>query len=426
MIPATIIAKKRDAKTLLDEEIRFLIEGYCSGEVADYQMAALAMAICIQKMDRRETATLTEAMVNSGTRLPRCTDRPRVDKHSTGGLGDKVSLILAPLLATLDVDVPMISGRGLGLTGGTLDKLESIQGFQTQMTLDQSSELLKQVGCFIIGANEKIAPADQQLYALRDVTGSVESVALITASILSKKIAATLDALVLDVKVGNGAFMKTIDDATELAKSIIDVGKLSDLPVTTILSDMSQPLGFGVGNAIEVNESVETLRGEGPPDVRDLTIELCADVLVKVNRFENRDSAIDALVDQLESGAAFERFEQMVAAQGGKLEYPLTLAPSHSVIADHEGWVDSVNCELIGKAIVEMKGGRSRKGDKIDHSVGIKMHCRVGDEVKVGDRIATVYCPPQQLDGPLDRLTDAILIADKPTQGPPLIAMRVS
>ncbi|TWU43209.1 Pyrimidine-nucleoside phosphorylase [Novipirellula aureliae] len=426
MIPATLIAKKRDAKPLLDEEIRFLVEGYCRGEVADYQMSALAMAICIQKMNQREIATLTDAMVHSGTCLPRCTDRPRVDKHSTGGLGDKVSLILAPLLATLDVDVPMISGRGLGLTGGTLDKLESIHGFQTEMSIEQSSELLKQVGCFMIGANEKIAPADQKLYSLRDVTGSVESVALITASILSKKIAATLDALVLDVKVGSGAFMKTMDDATELANSIIDVGKLSDLPVTVILSDMSQPLGLGVGNAIEVNESVEVLRGEGPREVRDLTIELCADVLVKVNRFENRDSAIAALVDQLDSGAAYERFEQMVSAQGGRLEFPLSLAQSHSVIAPHEGWVESVNCELIGKTIVEMKGGRSRKGDKIDHTVGMEMHLRVGDEVKVGDRIATLYCPPQQLADRLERLTNIISITEKPPQRPPLIVMRVS
>lgn len=284
MLASTLLAKKREGHALTDEEIRFLIGGFCSGEVADYQMSALAMAICIQGMDSREVLTLTRAMLESGDLLPRGKtgeSRPRVDKHSTGGLGDKVSIILAPLLAACDVDVPMISGRGLGLTGGTLDKLESIDGFQTQLPPDQSLRVLREVGAFIVGASERIVPADRRLYALRDVTGTVESIPLITASILSKKLAANLNALVMDVKTGSGAFMKTQQQATELAESLVRVGRQAGLPTSVILSDMDQPLGQSVGNAVEINESVAVLEGHRG-EVRDLTIELCAELLMQV------------------------------------------------------------------------------------------------------------------------------------------------
>ncbi len=317
MLASTLLAKKRDGHSLADDEIRFLIEGFCSGEVADYQMSALAMAICLRGMNDRETTTLTCAMLASGNRLPRPQrdgdGRVRVDKHSTGGLGDKVSLILAPLLAACDLEVPMISGRGLGLTGGTLDKLESIEGFQTQLTVDESSRVLRDVGAFIIGASDDIAPADRSLYALRDVTGTVESIPLITASILSKKLAANLDALVMDVKAGSGAFMKDEAQATELAESLVRIGQLAGLPTSAILSDMDQPLGESIGNAVEVNESVDVLRGRGG-EVRELSIELAADLLVRAQAARNLPEARLRLSETIDSGRAMERFERLVRA----------------------------------------------------------------------------------------------------------------
>ena len=267
MLTANLLAKKRDGNALRDEEIRFLIDGFCDGSVADYQMSAFAMAVCLNGMTERETATLTRAMLESGDLLPRQVSgqTPRVDKHSTGGLGDKVSLILAPLLAACGVHVPMVSGRGLGLTGGTLDKLESIPGFRTDLSEQASAAVLRQVGAFIVSASERIAPADRRLYALRDVTGTVESIPLITASILSKKLAANLDALVMDVKVGGAAFMKTLDDARALARSIENVGQAAGLPTHVLISDMDQPLGKAIGNAIEVasRSTVNSVPGSG-------------------------------------------------------------------------------------------------------------------------------------------------------------------
>ncbi|TWT80015.1 Pyrimidine-nucleoside phosphorylase [Planctomycetes bacterium CA13] len=425
MLPAALLAKKRDGEALSDREIRFLIEGFCEGKVADYQMSALAMAICIRDMNSREIRTLTSAMVDSGERLPRVTDRPRVDKHSTGGLGDKVSLILAPLLASLDVDVPMVSGRGLGLTGGTLDKLEAIEGFQTQLSLDESSRVLRKVGAFIIGASERIAPADRRLYALRDVTGTVESIPLITASILSKKLAARLDALVMDVKVGSGAFMKTLARANLLASSIIDVGCHSNLPTTAILSDMDQPLGQAIGNAIEVNESIEVLQGNGPPEVRELTIQLCADLLVAVDKAKNHDEARRNLNRQLDSGAGYERFIQMVHMQGGSIGEPLSLAPSETLCAKTEGWVDLIDCQSIGEAIVEMGGGRKRSDDRIDPSVGAKIHVRIGDHVTVDQPLLTLHCPSPIRSEFVQRLRGVVRLTESLTSARPIVLQRL-
>ncbi len=328
MLVSSLLIKKREGHSLTDDEIRFLINGFCTGEVADYQMSALAMAICVRGMDGREITTLTSAMLDSGDRLPRLTggDQLRVDKHSTGGLGDKVSLILAPLLAACDLQVPMISGRGLGITGGTLDKLESIEGFRTQIGIEESSRILAQVGAFIIGADERIAPADRRLYALRDVTGTVESIPLITASILSKKLAASLDALVIDVKAGCGAFMRTAAEAGELAQSLVRVGKQAGLPTVALLTDMDQPLGTAVGNAIEVQESIDVLRG-AQGVVRELTIELCASLLLQTKSIDSIDAARRRLAELLDGGAAMERFEKMVHAQGGRLPKRFEIAP---------------------------------------------------------------------------------------------------
>ncbi|WP_372725909.1 thymidine phosphorylase [Novipirellula sp.] len=421
MLPATILAKKRDGHELTEGEIHFLVDGFCSDKVADYQMAAFAMAICINGMLPGEISALTGAMVRSGDKLPRCSDRPRVDKHSTGGLGDKVSLILAPLLATCDVDVPMISGRGLGLTGGTLDKLESIEGFKTQLTIDESTKLLRKLGVFIIGANAKIAPADQRLYSLRDVTGTVESVALITASILSKKLAARLDALVMDVKVGSGGFMKTLDQARELAQSLIRVGAQSELPITAILSDMDQPLGAAIGNAIEVNEAVDVLQGIGPPEVRELTLQLGANLLSASLEGMSRDDAITKLTNHLDSGIAMERFEQMVVAQGGRPDFPRPIGSELMIESPADGWIEKVDCELLGKAVVELGGGRRQKKDRIDPSVGLQVHCRVGQRVKRGTPIISLHCDKRLHDEYRSPLQNAVTVSDQSVKCAPLI-----
>lgn len=426
MLATTLLIKKREGHALEDDEIRFLIDGFCCGDVADYQMSALAMAICLRGMNPREIATLTRAMRESGDVLPRRGgDGPRVDKHSTGGLGDKVSLVLAPLIATCGVDVPMISGRGLGLTGGTLDKLESISGFQTQLSPDESEKILRDVGVFIIGASKRIAPADRKLYALRDVTGTVESVPLITASILSKKLAANLDALVMDVKTGSGAFMKTQQEAAELAESLVCVGRQAGLPTTAMLTDMDQPLGQAVGNAIEVNESIEVLRGlDGP--VRDLTIELSAELLVQSKVSPTLDDARIRLSQSIDSGQAMERFERMVHAQGGDLNGPLKLAPATEIVAKQSGFVSRFDCVAIAESVVAMGGGRRKKGDSIDHRVGVKIHRRIGDAVAKGQSILTLHSHKDQASDYLMTLEKAVEINESHTPRRPLILKRIA
>ncbi|MGB7342643.1 MAG: thymidine phosphorylase [Pirellulaceae bacterium] len=432
MLTASALIKKRDGKKLSGDEIRFLIQGYCDGSVADYQMAAFAMAVCIQGMTQRETADLTQAMLESGDRLPRTqsvgTDatrkRPRIDKHSTGGLGDKVSLVLAPLLAEVGGDVPMISGRGLGLTGGTLDKLESIPGFQSQLTTDQSSKLLRDVGAFIIGASDRLAPADRKLYSLRDVTGTVESVPLITASILSKKLAANLDALVMDVKVGQAAAMKTLPEATELAKSLIQVGRRAGLPVSVIVSDMEQPLGHAVGNALEVIESIKVLEGGGPADVRKLTLELAANLLLHVNLASTRETAIDRLEAAIDSGRAMDRFEKMIRGQGGDPTAALTIAPGQPVCSDRDGFLADLDCQAIGSAVVAMGGGRRQVHDRIDPSVGVTVHAKIGDEIAKGQPVLTVHCPATSTGDYVESLAHAFTISSEAVPSRRLIMRR--
>ncbi|MGB0599552.1 MAG: thymidine phosphorylase [Rubripirellula sp.] len=431
MLVTNLLRKKRDGGVLQQDEIEFLIDGYCRGDVTEYQMSAFAMAVAIRGMDPVETATLTRAMLASGKLLQRPdrggdlnAERPRVDKHSTGGLGDKVSLILAPLLAVCDLDVPMISGRGLGSTGGTLDKLESIAGFQTQFEADQLDRILADCGAFIAGATQHIAPADQKLYALRDVTATVESVPLITASILSKKLAANLDALVMDVKVGDAGFMKTPERALELAKSLVSVGGQAGLPTTAWLTDMDQPLGEAVGNAIEVNESVEILRGAGGP-VRDLTIELCADLLERTNVADDMDSARTMLAQRLDSGLAMERFERMVAAQGGKLTHPLPLAASHPILAPRQGYLSHFDCAAIGDAVVCLGGGRRKVGDRIDHQVGIRVHGRLGDFFEKSQPVMTLHCSVTQADEYTNLLADSFNLSCERVESRPLVLERL-
>ena len=426
MLTASIIARKRDGQVLTQDEIRFIVDGFVSGDVADYQMSAFAMATLLRGMNPWEIANLTEAMLDSGDRLPRSSgEPPRVDKHSTGGLGDKVSLVLAPLLACHDVCVPMISGRGLGLSGGTLDKLEAIPGFCVDLEPARRDRQLREIGCFIVGASQSIAPADRRLYALRDVTATVESVALITASILSKKLAASLDALIMDVKVGSAAFMKTDSQAEELSRSIIATGTHSNLPVRALVTDMDQPLGQAVGNAIEVNESLEILDGSGPNEVIELTVALSAEVLQLCGRFDSVDEATTRLMQSIASGDARERFDKMIAAQGGRLKGPLPLADPSVVTASRDGFVSSIDCDRLGEYVVQCGGGRRVTDDKIDPTVGLSIHVRIGDRVTKGQPIMTTYANRSRL-GDAGSIDHCITIVAEPVQPRPLIRKRMS
>jgi pyrimidine-nucleoside phosphorylase len=412
MIPAVIIAKKRDGLDLRAEEIDYMISGYAKGTIPDYQMSALAMAILLQGMDHREIADLTDAMIRSGSTLRRVGDLPRVDKHSTGGLGDKTSLILAPLLACCELDVPMISGRGLGITGGTLDKLESIPGYRCNLSDEESESQLRKIHCFITGATDHLVPADKKLYALRDVTGTVPSIALITASIMSKKIAETLDALVLDVKCGSGAFLATEDRAGELARSLIAIGGRAGVRTSALITDMDQPLGAMVGNACEVDESLDILRGQGPLEVRELTIELGARVLMMTQRASDLISARVQLREHLDSGRAMERFEAMVHMQGGDLSQPRPLGRRHPWSAPHSGTITKLDGQKIGQAIIAMGGGRTVAGQAIDPSVGLLFERRLGDTVQRGDVVVRIFCDNGLRMEEATRLLDSAIVID--------------
>lgn len=392
MIPAIVISHKRDRKPLSDDEIRYMVDGYAKGSIPDYQMSALAMAIYLNGMTEQEISTLTNAMIESGSRLKRCGSNLRVDKHSTGGLGDKTSLILAPLLACCDLHVPMISGRGLGITGGTLDKLEAIHGFRTNLNEDEIERQLQAIGCVITGASDSLVPADKKLYGLRDVTATVPSIPLITASIMSKKIAESLDALVLDVKFGSGAFLPTQPLAEELARSLIRVGRDANVNTFALITDMTQPLGKMVGNACEVDESIETLQGGGPSEVRELTVELAARLLLSTAQESNLDDARLRLERLLDSGAALERFERMVAVQGGDLNAKRAIGTETPCLAPRSGYITAIDGQLLGQAIIAMGGGRKKAGEPIDFSVGLRMACKIGDAVQTSQPLLSLLC----------------------------------
>jgi pyrimidine-nucleoside phosphorylase len=389
MLPQWIIEKKRDGKELSPEEIAFFIGGFSNGSIPDYQMSALAMAICLRGMTPAETAALTTEMMLSGETIdPSGLPGIKADKHSTGGIGDKTSLILAPLAAVCGLTVPMISGRGLGITGGTLDKLESIPGYRTDLSAAEFFQTLENVGCSIIGQTAEIAPADKKLYALRDVTGTVPSIPLITASIMSKKLAEGIDTLVLDVKWGKGAFMKSIADARELAQAMVDVGNQMGKKVRALITDMNAPLGRAAGNALEVQECLEVLRGGGPDDLRELTVELTAHMLDLSNVRKSKTE----IFQTLESGAALKKFEAMVAAQGGSTDWKLAEAAiQEPVLASADGVVTAVDAELIGRACLMLGAGRQKTDDTIDHAVGIAQMKKPGEAVKKGDPLAVVF-----------------------------------
>ena len=417
MIPAVIISKKRDGGKLSEAEIRFMVSSYARGDLPDYQMSALAMAIFIRGMDPQEISQLTDAMIATGNRLRRVSQRPRVDKHSTGGLGDKTSLILGPMLACCDLDVPMISGRGLGITGGTLDKLEAIPGYRCDLSEQEAEHQLAKIGCFITGATDSLVPADKKLYALRDVTGTVPSVALITASIMSKKIAETLDALVLDVKWGTGAFLDTLEKSRELAASLCANGERSGIQTTALLSDMNQPLGRMVGNACEVDESIQVMQGSGPSDVWELTRELGARVLVSVGKSATLDEARRILQGHLDSGRVLERFEQMVAMQGGDMHASRKLGKVSQVLANGSGWLTRIDGQLLGQAVIVMGGGRVQAGQRVDPSVGLSVEKRLGDRVDKGEVLVRILCDdPAKVEDAKALVRDSIALGDAPGQ----------
>jgi pyrimidine-nucleoside phosphorylase len=420
--PSLIIAKKRDGFALSREEIGAFIGGFSRGEIPDYQMAALAMAIYLRGMTGEETAALTDAMLESGQHLPRSSDeRPRVDKHSTGGIGDKTSLILAPLLACCGLAVPMISGRGLGATGGTLDKLEAIPGFRTNLSLDEIQEITERVGCVITGATAEIAPADKKLYALRDVTATVPSIPLITASIMSKKLAESLDALVLDVKFGSGAFMKSLDEARALGRSLVETGKRMGVKTTALLTDMNQPLGRMAGNLVEVHEAIDTLQGRGPVDLWECTRELGAELLVLAGQAATCDDAYSKLDDEIASGRAFAKFQEMVEAQGGDLARLPPLGERHEFTTDRGGYAAAIDTEKLGLVIIELGGGRKMMTDRVDHSVGLELLVRIGDYVEAGRPILRVFASRQKCEAVRGAAGSAFIFSDQPVVELPLV-----
>ena len=398
MRAADLIRAKRDGRTLAAEDIRALVDGYVDGEVADYQMAAFCMAVFFRGMEPAETAALAEAMLRSGDVLD-LSDLPgvKVDKHSTGGVGDKVSLALAPIAAACGVVVPMISGRGLGHTGGTLDKLEAIPGFQVRLPVERFREILARHGACLVGQTDRLAPADRKLYALRDVTATVESIPLIASSIMSKKLAEGIDALVLDVKVGKGAFMKRREDAEALARTLAGIGRSFGKRVTAFLGAMDEPLGRTVGNALEVKETLDLLRGGGPPDLVACTDELTAEMVLLAGLAADRDAALARVRGAVASGRALEKLLAICAAQGGDprvLEDPsrLPTAPSRlEVRAPRGGFVQAIDAQEIGLAAMSLGAGRARVDDRIDPAVGIVLERKVGDAVAAGEPFAVLH-----------------------------------
>lgn len=421
MNPAQIIVAKRDGKELEDKDIEWLIDGYARDEIKNEQMSAFAMAVYFQGMSHRETVCLTRAMLHSGVTMKWAYGPPKVDKHSTGGIGDKISIPLAPMLAVCGLAVPMISGRGLGTTGGTIDKLESIPGLRTDLSLEEIQRTVERVGCVIAAATHQIAPADKKFYALRDVTGTVPSIPLITASILSKKLAEGLDALILDVKWGNGAFMKTLDQAEALAHSLVRTAREMGVQVKALITDMNRPLGKMIGNSVEIDESVDVLQGTGPADVVELTNRLCGELLVMCGKAADLHAGIEQAAEAIASGRALAKLEEMIAAQQGDLQRERPRASAWPIRAKSDGYITSIDADRLGLAVIEMGGGRKILGQVIDHGVGIKMECDVGDRVRAGDALATIFTHEATRSIAEHLVQTAIAIGPTPESPYPLI-----
>jgi len=434
MLALRLIERKRDGGRIDAGEWRALANAYAAGHVPDYQMAAFLMACFLRGLDRTETTALTEAMLRSGDVLDLSDlGRPRIDKHSTGGVGDKVSIVLAPLISSLGVAVPMMSGRGLGHTGGTLDKLESIPGFRTDLSLVEARAMLERLNCALIGQTAEIAPADRKMYALRDATGTVEAIPLIAASIMSKKLAEGLTGLVLDVKRGSGAFLPELERGLELARTMIELGADHDTPVVALITAMDRPLGRACGNALEVEESILALRGEGPPDLMSVTYALGAEMLVLAGVVADHDAARRKMEQAIGTGRAAEHFQKIIEAQGGNpavVDDPALLPQAAEVelyLAPRRGFVSRVEPRAVGRGITALGGGRTTMEDRLDLSVGFMITARPGDWVEQGEPLASIFARDRAgVESGRATLRNAIAVADEADPPLPLVSHRVS
>lgn len=423
-----IIEKKRDGQELTKAEINFVITGYTNGTVPDYQMSALAMAIYFKDMTNQEITDLTMAMVESGEQIDLSAIHGiKVDKHSTGGVGDTTTLVLAPLVAAVGVPVAKMSGRGLGHTGGTIDKLEAIKGFNVEISNDEFIQLVNRDQVAVVGQSGDLAPADKKLYGLRDVTGTVDSIALIASSIMSKKIAAGADAIVLDVTTGDGAFMKNEKDAERLAKTMVQIGKLANRQTMAIISDMSQPLGLAIGNSLEVKEAIDALKGEGPADLMEMVYVLGSQMVVLAKQADTLEEARELLKEAIQSGAATTKFKEMIRNQGGDdsiVDRPENLPQAEFVIelpAKESGYISEMVADQLGIAAMLLGAGRRTKEDTIDYSVGLMLHKKVGDSVTAGEPLVTVYANSQAIDDVKAKIYENIFITKEKVAEPTLI-----
>ncbi|NPC94663.1 pyrimidine-nucleoside phosphorylase [Bacillus sp. WMMC1349] len=422
-----IIVKKQNGKELTTEEIQFFIKGYTEGSIPDYQASALAMAIYFQDMTDRERADLTMAMVNSGETIDlSAIEGIKVDKHSTGGVGDTTTLVLAPLVAALDVPVAKMSGRGLGHTGGTIDKLEAIEGFHVELSKSEFVDIVNRDKVAVIGQSGNLTPADKKLYALRDVTGTVNSIPLIASSIMSKKIAAGADAIVLDVKTGAGAFMKTDEDAVNLAKAMVRIGNNVGRQTMAVISDMSQPLGYAIGNALEVKEAIDTLKGEGPADLHELVLTLGSQMVVLAKKAATLDEAREKLLEVMKNGKALQKFKDFLQNQGGDssiVDDPTKLPQATykiDVPAKEAGVIGEIVADQIGVAAMLLGAGRATKEDEIDLAVGIMLRKKVGDAVEKGEPLVTLYTNREHVDEVITKVYDNIRVTEK-AEAPQLV-----
>lgn len=424
-----IIIKKRNGEALSDEEIAYFIKGYTDGTIPDYQVSALLMAIYFQGMTERETATLTMEMAHSGDMLDLSAIKgKKADKHSTGGVGDKTSLVLTPLAASIGIPVAKMSGRGLGHTGGTIDKLESFPGFTTGISEEQFINNVNTIGIAIAGQTKNMAPADKKLYALRDVTGTVDSIPLIASSIMSKKLAAGADVIVLDVKTGSGAFMKTEEDSIKLAEEMVKIGNNVGRKTLAVISDMDEPLGYAVGNAIEVKEAIDTLNGHGPADLLELCLTIGSLMAIGTGKAGSTEEARRLLIEKLDDGSALKKFAEFVEAQGGDSApvFNTELLPQASIVREVtspvDGYVSHIESDRVGISAMKLGGGRETKESEIDLSVGILINKKVGDSVKKGEKIATLYANDNaKLEAALSELEQSYSYSQTPVERPELI-----
>lgn len=428
-----IIEKKKNGLELTKDEIQFFIKNFLNGTIKDYQMTAFLMAICLKGMNNQECEFLTKEMLDSGDKVDLSGIHGiKVDKHSTGGVGDKTTLIIAPIVACFGVKVAKMSGRGLGYTGGTIDKLESIEGFKVELNKNDFFKIVNEVGCCVISQSGNLVPADKKIYALRDVTATVESIPLISSSIMSKKLASGADCILLDVKVGDGAFMKTINDAIELSKLMVNIGHKFNRKVSAVITSMEQPLGNAIGNFIEVWEACEVLKGKGPEDLKEVSICLAAQMLYMGGK-GTLDECREMAEESIRNGTAFNKFKEMIIAQNGdpkildELQYPNKAAVTYECTSDMDGYITSMKASLLGKSAMTLGAGRQNKDDYIDPYAGILLHKKVGNKIQKGDVLATLFSSSIEKCKEAEQiLNSAIQISKSPTHTPPLILAKIT